>query len=254
MLIAERLAELEQITLLRGSHEADHQFCAMELAAYLAGEPHTDHPACVSPVLGAFLRQWNDDLDDAGRQKLKPYIPRVIGTAGNTTADEQRAWLVTDWMVRVHTPAWLELAGLKTQAESLRGLPPILSGTVARANQPALEGARKDAAAARAAAWDAARAAAGAAARDAARDAARAAARAAAWDAAWAAAWDAARAAAWDAARAAARAAAWDAAWDAAWAAAWDAAWAALQPTGVSLKASAFDLLDRLIVCDGQPK
>src|SRR6185369_13509776 len=66
---------------------------------------------------------------------------------------------------------------------------------------------------------------------DAASAAASAAARAAAWDAARAAAWDAARAAAWDAARDAARA----------------AAKKKLQPTVVSLQASAFALLDRLI-------
>jgi hypothetical protein len=90
---------------------------------------------------------------------------------------------------------------------------------------------KKEAAAARDAAWDdawaAAWAAAGDAARDAARDAAWAAAGDAAWDAAWAAARDAAWAAAGDAAWAAARDAARDAAGDAAWAAAWDAAWAA---------------------------
>jgi hypothetical protein len=240
--------DLETLVLQKGNHpDRSNGLCIMEAVAWVAGEPHSDHPKCVSPVVAAFCRRWQDDLDDAGRQRLKPYIPRMIGTAGSAAAEEVRAWLVTDWLVRVHTPAWLDVAGLKEQASALRALPPIDATDSARDAQPTIEAAREKAAAARDAAW--------AAARDAAWDAARAAAWAAARDAAWAAArdaaWDAARAAAWDAAWdaawAAAGAAAGDAAWDAAWAAAWDAAWAALKPTVVTLQDSAFDLLDRMI-------
>ena len=32
----------------------------MELASLLAGEPFTDRPACASPVIAAFLREYND--------------------------------------------------------------------------------------------------------------------------------------------------------------------------------------------------
>src|SRR5690606_20754126 len=100
--IKERLKALDSITLLSGAHDpnGDKQFCAMEAAAWIAGEPHSDHPECVSPVLGAFLRSWNDALDDKGRQALKPHIPRVIGTAGDGH-DEERAWMAADWLVRV---------------------------------------------------------------------------------------------------------------------------------------------------------
>jgi len=234
-LVPDRLAQLAALTLDHGSHssfEAGH--CSTEVVAYLAGEPHTDRPECLSPVLGAFLRRWNDDLDDEGRQKLKPFLPRVIGTADDGQ-DEARAWLVTDWLVRVYTPAWLELAGVTESAAALRALPPFASAGAARANQATVDAARKRGAAA----WDAAWAAAWDAAWDAARDAAWDAARAAARDAAWDAAWDAARDAAWDAARDAARAAARDAARD--------AARAALDPTKQSLQASALDLLERMI-------
>ena len=54
--------------------------CVMELSAFLAGEPHSDAPVCVSPVIRAFLVSWNDSLDDDGRQMLKPYAARVLGT------------------------------------------------------------------------------------------------------------------------------------------------------------------------------
>jgi hypothetical protein len=209
------MVDVDSVTLEAGGHEPDGRFCVMELAAYIANEPWSDHPACVSPVLGAFLRSWNDSLDDDTRQRLKPYAERVIGTAGDGR-DEERAWLATDWLVRVCAPAFLDLAGLAVEARSLRKLAPLDGSDAAKLAQPTINKAR-------AAAWDAA----GAAARDAAG--------AAAGDAAWAAAWDAAGAAAEDAAGAAAGAAARAAAGD------------KLQPTVTELQATAFDLLDQMI-------
>ena len=155
---------------------------------------------------------------------LKPYIPRIVGTRTTKKDEETRAWMCTDWLARECAPAFLQLAGMGEQAKLLEDLAPLVDAKSAKAAQPSLEIARKDAAAARDAAWDAARDAAWDAAWAAAWDAAWAAARAAAWDAAWAAARDAAWAAAWAAARDAARDAAWAAAWAAARAAARDAA------------------------------
>lgn len=170
-IVQERLDALATLTLKNGSHpDPESGLCVMEAAAWVAGEPHSDHPACVSPVLAMFMRRWNDDLDGEGRQKLKAFVPRVIGTAGDGQ-DEARGWLAADWMIRVHTPAWLGLAGITDAAAALRALPELRDPGSLKAAQPALDDARKKGAAAWAAAW--------AAARDAARDAARA----AAWDA-----------------------------------------------------------------------
>ena len=182
-IMEDRLSLLETVELDQGAHSPDGKFCVMELAAYLANEPWSDHPDCVSPVIGAFLRSWNDSLNDQDRQMLKPLIPKVIGTATSKRDEETRAWMATDWLARECAPAWLRLAGLTAQAEALEKLAPLVSAASARKAQPKLDTARKDSAAA------------GAAARDAARDAARAAARAAAWAAARAAAWAAAEAA-----------------------------------------------------------
>ena len=55
--------------------------CAMEWVSYLAGEAHSDEPACVSPVLRAFCTTLNDSLEDVPRQRLRPYLARTIGTA-----------------------------------------------------------------------------------------------------------------------------------------------------------------------------
>jgi hypothetical protein len=162
--------ELDTLTLAAGSHaETQDAMCVMEAAAYVAGEPWSDHPQCVSPVIAAFLRRWNDDLNDADRQMLRPYIPRVIGTNTGEKDDETRAWLVTDWMVREYLPAWLDAANLKDQADAVRSLPPVTAADAWKAARETVGGAGKKSAAARDAAWAAAR------------------------DAAWAAAWDAAR-------------------------------------------------------------
>ena len=223
------------ITLTRGAHETRAAgVCLLEAAAWFAGKSHTDHPACVSPVLAAYGRSLNDALPDDSRQLLVPFVPLMPGTAGDGL-DEARGYLALDWLIRVHTPAWLDLAGLADEARALRDLSRITDLAAAQAARPVVLTARNKATAAR----DAAGAAAGAA--------AWAAAGAAAGDAAWDAAGDAAWAAARDAARDAAWAAARDTAWAAARAAAGDAAWDVLAPTVTQLQESAIVLFSAMI-------
>ena len=183
-IIPERLARLETLSLKSGSHKRNAALnaCAMEAASWIAGEEWSDSPGCTSPVIAAFMRSWNDSLPtDADRDRLlKPLIPVIVGTRSTAAAEQRRATMAADWFIRVHAPAWLRLAGLNAQADSLERLPEITDFAQCPALMPTLEAVRKDSTAAGdaagAAAWDAARAAAGAA--------------------AWAAAWAAARAAA----------------------------------------------------------
>ena len=183
--------------------------CLLEAAALFAGEPFSDCPECVDPVIARFGRSWNDGMrSDEEREQLKQYIPLIVGTAGSLELSEKRSWMAFDWLVRVHLPAWLALTpSLVSHAKALAALPEIASGVQADTARPHLD-----------AAWGAARGAA----------------RAAAWDAAW------------DAAGAAAGAAAGDAAGDAAWAAAW-ATPAQIEPTIRTLQTSAHDLFKRMI-------
>ncbi len=51
----------------------------MEYASFLAGEAWSDHPACTHPLLAAIARHVNDCTTDAGRGRLAPLIPSVIG-------------------------------------------------------------------------------------------------------------------------------------------------------------------------------
>ena len=223
------LAIIERTHLDKGAHRKFAEgACAMELIAHLAGEPFSDHPKCVCPVLGAFVRAWNDGLPDDERDALlKPLLPRLIGTRGSRELGQQRALMAADWLVRVHTPAWLRLAKLDASADALSALPEIVAFAQIPSVRGPIKAAHRDAAAARAAAGVAAWAAAG--------------------DVAWDAAWDAARAAAWDAAMAAARAAAGDVAGAAAGAAARAAAGVALKETRLALQRSAADLVNRMI-------
>jgi hypothetical protein len=266
--IEDRLPYLEPLKLGRGSHDPPLNglvnACVMEAVAYVAGEPFSDHPECASPVITSFLVYWNDAMDDVDRQMLKPYIVRLVGTRTGKRHEEQRAWMLTDWLVRECAPAWLRLAGLAGQAELLESLAPLTSAASARKAQLVLDAARKDSAAAAAAEWAAAgglpqvfaaRDAVWASAAAAARDAVWASAAAAAADSAWAAAgdsgasaWAAAGDSAWASARAAAEAAVWAAAGDSGasvWASARAAA--AVAPTARGLQQSALLLLDRMI-------
>jgi hypothetical protein len=267
------------LPLSAGAHgrEFHGEFCLVEKSNRLAfcipafreqfGAPERftdDHPS-ISRVVRGMAIGLNDIPDAAwggaeGRTAaLDRFSVAILGTKTTDADEETRAWLATDWLIRVQTPAWLRLAGLTADAQALEGLGRVVDVATARAAHPLLATARRKSDAAWVAARAAARAAAGDAAWDAARAAAWVAAGAAAWVAAGAAAWVAAGDAAWvaagdaagdaarDAAGAAARAAAGAAAGDAAWDAAWAAAGDALAPTAATLRASAIELLDAMI-------
>jgi hypothetical protein len=225
----------------------------MEWVSYLAGEPHSDQPATVSPVLRAFCMTLNDSLEDEPRQRLRPYLARTIGTSDDEL-DEVRSWMALDWLIRTYAPSWLGAARLAELAQRLASLLPIVDPASLQTALVALGAVRRDARAAWSATLGPARAAAWAP-----WAAGRAAAREAAWASAGAAAWAAARLAvgdiAGDRARAIAREIAGDAAAkvarearaDVGRAAARAAARAALAPTVQELQRSAFELLDRLL-------
>ena len=159
--IEERLKKIEGLSLKQGAHSPNSTFCVMEAVAFVAGEKWSDNPECCCPVISAFLRAWNDGLpSDAERDRLlKPLIPKLVGTR-NPDLEALRSLMAADWLVRTHTPAWLRLAGLTKQAESLEQLPEIISMAQIPSIRGPIEAVRSDAAAA----WDAARAAARAAA------------------------------------------------------------------------------------------
>lgn len=80
------------VKLSAGRHPAPHLgACVMELASMLAKGPFTDRPATISPVIGAFLRTYNDGLDDARRQDLYPLASLIVGTSASRAVERDRA-------------------------------------------------------------------------------------------------------------------------------------------------------------------
>lgn len=72
------------IRVSRGRHASrGHGLCVMELAAAVAGEPHSDRPVCVHPLLAAVARTVNDSVSDDARQQLVTLLDRLIGTASD---------------------------------------------------------------------------------------------------------------------------------------------------------------------------
>jgi len=241
-------------TLAYGTHPTpDEGRCAMEWVSHLAGEPHSDSPACVSPVLRAYCTSLNDSLEQEPRQLLRPYLARTIGTADDGL-DEARSWMALDWLIRTYAPTWLAGAGLTVQAHQLTELAPVMDASDLQVALAALKAARRDVRATWASALGPARPAAWTS-----WAAGRAAAREAAWGLAGAAAWAAARIEVGEIAGDRARAVARDIAGDAAAtiargaratggrAAAKEAARRALAPTLAALQRSAFALLDRML-------
>jgi len=236
------IPNIEELRLGTGLHSTpNHGASIMELVSYLAGEPWSAYPMCASPLITAFASNWGDVLDDETRQRLKPFAPRIVGTRSTDAVEERRAYLVLDWLIRTHTPAWLALTEqLAVHAAALRALPEIVDAVTLGAAVSPLRAAARDAAAARAAGddagydvWAAIRlgAAGGAAAMVATSR----------YDA-WGTADDLRNHWPWGTTL---RHAAWAAARDAAWVAADES----LRPTKERLQDSAFDLLDRLIQC-----
>jgi hypothetical protein len=237
--------------LSAGRHvRADQGRCAMEWVAHLAGETHSDRPECVSPIVGAFARSWNDALEETTRQRLRPYLARMIGTAGDG-GDDARAWRCADWLVRTGAPALLELAGLSAPAASLQGLGRVRDDETARAAADRVLEVAELAAARRGSARAAAREETGEAGWGPALDGVRWATRLATRESGLDAARAALRAAPRDPVRDGLTGTAWGAAWNAAWAAAWtavpDSPAARLAPTIAALQVSAFGLLGDLL-------
>jgi hypothetical protein len=88
----------QTVKLSRGKHDTPRDgACVMELASMLAREPFNDHPRSVCPVIGAFLRAYNDTIDDDRRQDLYRLAALVIGTRGSEALQRRRIDRCLQW-------------------------------------------------------------------------------------------------------------------------------------------------------------
>jgi len=86
--------DFKTFTFTEGEHKDRAEgMCIMEAVAYVAGEPHSDMPACASPVLSKFMQGLNDKIlnDDMRRDWLGPFVFRLAGTVA--AEHEQRRWI-----------------------------------------------------------------------------------------------------------------------------------------------------------------
>jgi|SRR5829696_6222695 len=88
----------QTIRLSKGKHAtAAEGACVMELASILAGEPFSDRPASVCPVVAGFLRAYNDRIDDERRQDLYRYASEVVGTRAGADVERSRERRCLEW-------------------------------------------------------------------------------------------------------------------------------------------------------------
>lgn len=82
----------QTVRLSRGKHTSpDRGACVMELSSMLAGEPFSDRPQSVCPIVASVLRAYNDALDDDDRQDLYRFASDSIGTRGTRALERVRA-------------------------------------------------------------------------------------------------------------------------------------------------------------------
>jgi hypothetical protein len=97
----------QTIKLSTGRHSSPEVgACVMELASMLAGEPFTDHPESVCPVIGSFLRAYNDMVDDRRRQDLYAYAAKVVGSTRCAAVERERADLLAAWAMEMRQRRW----------------------------------------------------------------------------------------------------------------------------------------------------
>lgn len=115
--------KLREMPLSKGAHKSPEQgVCLMEVVSYVAGEAFSDHPKCACPYMSWFLRRWNDDLDDEGRQMLKQFVPLLVNSNLGTKVANRRMDMAEDWFYTVYLASWLELAGQHDAAEHVHEL------------------------------------------------------------------------------------------------------------------------------------
>lgn len=110
---------LGEFHLSPGQHKSPEEgLCAMEVVAFLDGGPHTDHPRATCEIIGGFVRHINDHMPDHFRQKLLPYLPRLMGTVSEDHEQERHEYFA--WQaIRVFAPAALHAQGYKRFARTL---------------------------------------------------------------------------------------------------------------------------------------
>jgi hypothetical protein len=122
----------QTVPLARGKHTSPRNgACVMELASMLAGEEFTDRPDAVDPVIAAFLRAYNDAVDDRRRQDLYRYASAAVGSRASAEVTRRRAQRCLDELRALRRWPFASLVAPRTLADSVPGMERI-AGRLAR--------------------------------------------------------------------------------------------------------------------------
>jgi hypothetical protein len=122
----------QTVTLARGKHASPRSgACVMELASMLAGEGFTDRPASVCPIVAAFLRAYNDAIDDGRRQDLYRFAAAAVGTRGSAALARRRAARCLEELRAVRRRPFGTLVAPRALPESAAGMERV-AGRLAR--------------------------------------------------------------------------------------------------------------------------
>jgi hypothetical protein len=125
-------ASHQTVSLARGKHASPRAgACVMELASMLAGEEFTDRPTSVCPVVGAFLRAYNDAVDDRRRQDLYGYASAAVGTRASATVTRRRAQRCLDELRALRRWPLATLTAPRALPDSVPGMERV-AGRLAR--------------------------------------------------------------------------------------------------------------------------
>ena len=118
--------KLKSIDLLQSSaHRRENGVTPAEALAWMSGEPHTEQPRSICPVLLALIRIWSRNLGQTGRNTLiRPVLPPLLNTGSNHLMSAARADVLMAWTIKTNTAAWLEAGGRSREALTLRTAPP----------------------------------------------------------------------------------------------------------------------------------
>lgn len=116
------ISDIWQFPLINGSSDSPQNgACLLDAVSWFEYGHLGDHPECVCPVIAMFGRGVNDVMRNEGRQRLRAFIPRLVGTVDKGSELERSDYLA--WQaICVFAPFSLEAVGLKEEAEMLRNL------------------------------------------------------------------------------------------------------------------------------------
>ena len=112
--------------------------CTMDAVSWFAYGHLGDHPECACPVLTSYVTVGQDAMPHNVRQRLKPFIFRLIGSR-DPTAESSRARILTLAAACRFAPLLLEAGGCRAAAATLRGLLDNVSFTRIRSAMVAAE-------------------------------------------------------------------------------------------------------------------